>query len=231
MTWFLIVLRTVGPSRCHVHPKTDAPMRALVEEAAIAIGATLQHHLPVHHHLPPFGKWHGQALSPPAQGFLDCPRQMQARGQQLALCSLGIQPTFKDNLNNNPAEFNYGTTLRLSGDYLSTPITPGPSPSDYIRNLHDIFKHLWPSSPRTPSDRTIFASRYLESNSHVFVCRGAIRPPLAAPYDGPFSVLSLERTFTVDARASMTSSAKTDSNRRTSPRPLLPHFFLVKTIL
>lgn len=101
-------------------------------------------------------------------------------------------------MNGTPLKFMYSTTLRLPEGF-SVSTAPRPTACDYIRNLCEIIKSLRPSSPREPS--AIFLSRDLESGSHVFLCRFAIRQPLTAPYEGPFPILSrADKMLTVDAR-------------------------------
>lgn len=149
---------------------------------------------------------HTAAYHPSANGLERFHRQLKAsltaRGDRehlsdhLPYVLLGIISTFKDNLNGTPAELVYGTTLRLPGDFLSAPSSPEPPATAYLQELQEFLQHLRPSPSRTPSNRTIFVSRDLDTSSHVFVRRDAVKPPLTPPYDGPYPVISrTEKTF------------------------------------
>lgn len=155
---------------------------------------------------------HTTAYHPSANGMVErFHRQLNAsltaRGDSkhwttfLPYVLLRIRSTFKPDLKGTPAELVYGTTLRLPGDFLAAPLHPAPSPSDYVHDLREFFRHIRPTSPRASSTRPIFVSRDLTTCTHVFVRRDCVKPPLTPPYDGPFPVIArTEKTFTVDVR-------------------------------
>ena len=65
-------------------------------------------------------------------------------------------------------------------------------------DLRRVMRSLCPVTPRRADSSSAFVPSALETCSHVFVRRDASRPPLAAPYDGPFPVVSrTAKTVTV----------------------------------
>ena len=144
---------------------------------------------------------------------------------ELPIVLLGIRATLKEDLSCTSAELVYGTTLRLPGDFFSSPTLVDPS--SFVSKLRQTMNSQrfipteWHSSPTShvPSD--------LNSASHVYVRRDGYKPPLTRPYLGPFPVISrAPKHFTVDMNGKETTisldrlkPAKIESASRNEPSP------------
>ena len=112
--------------------------------------------------------------------------------EYLPLVLLGIRSAIKEDLHYSPAELVYGTTVRLPGEFFSTPNSLSLSESsDYVTRLKCYMRSLPLTSVRPPSPRYTHVDNLL-SSSHVFIRRDSVKRPLQRPYDGPYKVL--ERT-------------------------------------
>ena len=121
---------------------------------------------------------------------------------KLPVVLLGIRSTPKDELKCSPAELVYGTTLRLPGEFFtnsSTSPTTAGSQADYLVQLRESIKKLQPTQPTWHTSKKTFIPKELQSNTHVFVRRDALRPSLSNPYEGPFKVLKRSgKYYTID---------------------------------
>ncbi|XP_064488374.1 uncharacterized protein LOC135400473 [Ornithodoros turicata] len=114
--------------------------------------------------------------------------------QHLPFALLGMRVAVKQDLRCAPAELVYGSPLRLPGDFLTPSADqPHPSPSDYVRDLKELFRHVTPVPPRMPTRRTVFVSQDLSTATHVFVRNDRAKPSLTPSYSGPYPVLSRTR--------------------------------------
>ena len=121
--------------------------------------------------------------------------------ERLPIVSLGIGTAVKTDLGYNVAERVYGTTLCLPSEFFaqSTLInfctnlyqstTSSLDPTSYVDRLRRIFQDLQPP-PTRPRKRTAHVPTDLQTCTHVFVRRDAVRKLLQPPNDGPFKVLS-----------------------------------------
>ena len=117
----------------------------------------------------------------------------------LPLVLLGIRSTLKEDIGCSAAELVYGSTLRLPGELVAATTTERPpTPASFAANLQRTMQALRPAAPRGSQARP-YVPRALEDASYVFVRHDAVKPPLAAPYDGPFKVIARgAKTMTVD---------------------------------
>ncbi|KAJ8046831.1 hypothetical protein HOLleu_05637 [Holothuria leucospilota] len=94
----------------------------------------------------------------------------------------------------------FGTTLRLPGQFFDKPDDSTLSdPSNYVHRLKSAMTSLIPTSPRVPTNRTTHVNTNLNTCTHVFIRRDAVRKPLQPPYDGPFQVLERnDKVFKLD---------------------------------
>ena len=117
----------------------------------------------------------------------------------LPLVLLGIRSTLKEDIGCSAAELVYGSTLRLPGELVAATTTERPpTPASFAANLQRTMQALRPAAPRGSQARP-YVPRALEHASYVFVRHDAVKPPLAAPYDGPFKVIARgAKTMTVD---------------------------------
>ena len=61
---------------------------------------------------------------------------------------------------------------------------------NYSDGLHVAMSCLRLSPPRATNQKDTFQYKELDTCSHVFLQRIAIAPPLTAPYDGPYKVVT-----------------------------------------
>ena len=82
----------------------------------------------------------------------------------------------------------HGTTLRLLGEFTEQyTIDDRTDLDNYSDKLRVAMSHLQLCSPRDTVEKDY---KELKTCSHVFLQRIAIAPPLTAPYDGPYKVIS-----------------------------------------
>ncbi|CAN7940695.1 unnamed protein product, partial [Ixodes hexagonus] len=65
---------------------------------------------------------------------------------------------------------------------------------NYVSRLKTMMKDLRPPPTRQPLNSKVFKSKGLDTCTHVFVRRDAVRKPLQASNDGPYSVIQLGPT-------------------------------------
>ena len=120
----------------------------------------------------------------------------------LPVVLLGIHTAFKEDITCTSADLVYGTTLRLPGSFFSPSVdTTTMDPTSYVSRLKAIMSKLRPMPSQPHSHRSSFISPELQSTSHVFVRRDAVRKALQPPYDGPFPVLERSaKFFTLDIK-------------------------------
>ena len=87
----------------------------------------------------------------------------------------------------SPAEMLYGSSIRLSGEFLSP--QKEQFHSKYVQQLRSFVQNLKPTPVRKPNPRSVYIDRKLSTCSHVFVRHDAVRIGLQRPYDGPYKVL------------------------------------------
>lgn len=111
----------------------------------------------------------------------------------LPLILLGLRTVVKTSLGSTTAEYVYGCTLRLPGDFVSSKsnrdnVSDTTTISDFVVGLKHRMQQLSPARTRF-TKRKSFIPQDLQSCSHVFVRHDAIRQPLCPRYDGPFTVV------------------------------------------
>lgn len=105
----------------------------------------------------------------------------------LPIVMLGLRSTIKEDHHATPAEFLYGTTLRLPGEFLSNDASTVPR-DEFVKNLRTAMLSLRPTPPVQHRTQKPFVHSQLTDCTHVFVRNDAVRKPLQPPYDGPFLV-------------------------------------------
>lgn len=115
---------------------------------------------------------------------------------RLSFALLGIRTAFKQDLNASAAEYVFGETLRLPGDFVQ-PI----SSTSHFQFLDDLQRHvqsLSPSSTR-PSNAKIFIHPDLTTAEYVLLRKDGYKPPLSFSFDGPYKVISRkDKTFVIN---------------------------------
>lgn len=110
---------------------------------------------------------------------------------------LGLRTALKEDLGTSVAEMVYGAPLTVPADFFPAN-RPDPAVLGHLEQLRQATGSLAPAptirhglpAPRIPHS--------LQTCKFVFVRHGAVRPPLRAPYDGPFEVVEkTEKTFKI----------------------------------
>lgn len=115
--------------------------------------------------------------------------------QTLPLIMLGLRDVFKDDIKATPAEMLYGTNLKLPGDFFEN-VKEDSCDTEFAQRLRELMEEIRPVQIANHSNNKIFVHKDLKTCTHVFLRDDAVRPPLKAPYDGPYEVLSrTNKTF------------------------------------
>ena len=119
--------------------------------------------------------------------------------ERLSLVLLGIRTAVKADLGHRVSKRVYGTTLCLRGEFFSPPTDPASlGLTSYVDRLKRTPHKLQPP-PQRPSSTTAYVPNDLQTCTHVFIRRDAVRKPLQPPYNGPFKVISrTPKHFKVD---------------------------------
>jgi len=121
--------------------------------------------------------------------------------KSLPLVLLGIRTNVKQDINCTSAELVYGTTLRLPGEFFQRTDQQLMDPTSYVDKLKVTMQQLQPPVVRSHQQKASYVSKDLDSCTHVFVRRDAVKTPLQQPYDGPFKVTQRSnKHFTLDIK-------------------------------
>lgn len=115
--------------------------------------------------------------------------------ERLPLVLLVIRTAVKADLGHSVSERVYGTTLCLPGEFFSPTTTqPKLHPTFYVGRLKWALHEIKPPQSR-PQHHKAHVPKDLQSCTHVFICRDAVKSRLQLPYDGPFKVISRATKF------------------------------------
>ncbi|VDP33816.1 unnamed protein product [Schistosoma margrebowiei] len=107
----------------------------------------------------------------------------------------GIRNEMKADIGCTAAQLVYGTTLRLSGEF----VDPSSSSmnmdlTSYTNRLTNAMRSVKPASTR-PQSTDVFVQPDLQYSTHVFVRRDTHRRPFESAYEGPIKVLQRESKY------------------------------------
>ncbi|XP_047120307.1 uncharacterized protein LOC124803169 [Schistocerca piceifrons] len=104
----------------------------------------------------------------------------------LPVVLLGLRTTFKPDLGSSAAE-----TLGLPGDFVDADATETVSTGqpDFLRRLRDHVSKIRPPKATRHGKPPTFLHQDLEQCRHVMLRTEGVKPPLQAPYSGPYEVL------------------------------------------
>lgn len=106
----------------------------------------------------------------------------------LSTVLLGLRTHVRLDTGASPAEFVYGTTLRVPGEFfIQEDFTPDPQ--IFIEDFRQHMRQVKPVPTTHHIKKRPFQFKDLYSCSHVFVRSDAVKKPLERPYTGPFKVL------------------------------------------
>ena len=117
----------------------------------------------------------------------------------LPLVMLGLRSAVKLDSQYSAAQMLYGVPLRFPGDYFTPPLAKvATDPADFVVQLRSRMTRLCFPPQRTRS-APVHVDANLKTATHVWMRRDQHRPPLCAPYDGPYRVLDRrDKYFTID---------------------------------
>lgn len=111
---------------------------------------------------------------------------------ELPTVLLGLRAVGRSDNGTSPAEYVYGQTLRLPGDFYNISEMQQCDNHTLLENIKNTISKLKPVPRISRDSRALFVHKDLKSCEYVFIRNDAIRPPLTPTYDGPYRVL--ERT-------------------------------------
>lgn len=114
---------------------------------------------------------------------------------ELPLVLLGIRTAVKEDLHCSPAELVYGQTLTLPGEMIIPSEIDHSTVNPLIQKLRTVMQGVTHTHSRIRNEGTIFVPKTLDSCTHVFVRVDKVKPPLTAPYIGPFEVIHKLRKY------------------------------------
>lgn len=119
---------------------------------------------------------------------------------------LGLRTSIRLDTDTSPAEFLYGTTLRMPGEFFTTE-NFAPDPHFFLEEFREHMRTIKPVPVPHHDRRKIFTFKKLQTCSHVFLRTDAVKKPLENPYRGPFKVLerTSDRVFKIDVQGVSTS--------------------------
>ena len=151
--------------------------------------------------------------------------------EALPLVLLGMRSAVKADFSCSSAEMVYGTQLRLPGEFLtsSSSASSCSDPMLYASRLCTHMASLRPVPVRESDSqkRPFHLPKDLDTCSHVFIRRDAVRRPLQCPYDGPYLVVERHvKYFKVNVNGRIDTVSvdrlKPAFVESTSPPPALP---------
>lgn len=113
---------------------------------------------------------------------------------------LSLRATFKQEIKCTHADLVYGSLLRLPGEFFD-PTSPSPRPdtSEYVVQLRSALRNLRVLHPRPQHRDSPYIPPDLETATHMFVRRDAVRKPLQRPHDGPYRIIKCnDKVYTLD---------------------------------
>lgn len=150
------------------------------------------------------------AYHPPANGLVErWHRTMKAAimchqnphwTKVLPTVLLGLRTCYKEELKASPAEFLYGSTLRIPGEFFTHEDPPG-DPNFFLEDFRVHMRNVKPVPAAHHCKQKTFCYKDLYTCSHVFLRVDGVKRPLEQPYSGPHEVvkrLKDDRTFVIN---------------------------------
>ena len=153
-----------------------------------------------YHSVPYMCQWTSRMATQTVEGRTYGAQPSVTMDQALPLVLLGIHSALKEGIACTSAQLVYGTTLRLPGECFSAACsTDIPDATSYVAKLTSTMQQLRAVQPQSHRQQRAQLSPDLQTTTHVFVWRSALRKALQHPYDGPFWVLKRDlKFFTLD---------------------------------
>lgn len=119
--------------------------------------------------------------------------------QVLPTVLLGLRTCYKEDLKASPAEFMYGTTLRIPGEFF-THEDPPEDPQYFLEDFRIHMRNVKPVPAAHHCRKKTFYYKDLYTCTHVFLRVDTVKRPLEQPYTGPHPVIKRldERVFQIN---------------------------------
>lgn len=135
---------------------------------------------------------------------------------QLPLILLGLRSVLKKDINASAAELTYGTNLRLPSEIFS-PSKEVPR-SEFVVTIKEAMNDIWPAESKPHGKTPPFIHGALQTSTHAYVRRDAVKLSLQTPYEGPYEIATKRpKYFTILVRG---------TRKNISIDRLKPAFFL-----
>ena len=118
----------------------------------------------------------------------------------LPMVLLGLRTRLRTDIGVSPAEYLYGTTLRIPGAFYLDD-NKEPDNSVFLRDLKRFMTEVQPARVDHKSKRKMFVFKDMANCTHVFLQTNPNRPPLHRPYSGPHKILTRaanNKTLTIE---------------------------------
>ena len=106
----------------------------------------------------------------------------------LSTVLMGMRAALFDDLGYTTSAMVYGKTIRLPGEFFTTPKSTGLT-SDFLTHLQTSLDQVRPSARKQNTQHKSFVHEDLSTASHVFVRVDRVKKFFETPYDGPYAVL------------------------------------------
>lgn len=120
--------------------------------------------------------------------------------RKLSTVMLGLRAHTRTDTGASPAEFLFGTTIRLPGEFfLPEDITPDPN--FFIEEFREYMREIRPVPTVHKNKTKIFYFKDLHQCTHVFL-RNMAKKALERPYSGPYKVIRriTDRVFEIEVQ-------------------------------
>ncbi|KZC13396.1 hypothetical protein WN55_06044 [Dufourea novaeangliae] len=123
----------------------------------------------------------------------------------LSTVLLGLRSHVRLDTGASPAEFLFGTTLRLPGEFF-LPEDISADPNFFIEEFREYMRQVRPVPVAHKHAKRAFYFKELHNCSHVFI-RNVAKKALERPYSGPHKILKRvsDRVFNIDVNGSARS--------------------------
>ena len=124
----------------------------------------------------------------------------------LSTVLLGLRTHVRLDTGASPAEFVYGTTLRVPREFI-LPDDFTPSPQIFIEEFREHMRKVKPISIEHKHKKRAFVFKNLYSCSHVFLRVGGTKRALERPYTGPHKIINRvsDRVFDIEVNGAQRS--------------------------
>lgn len=137
----------------------------------------------------------------------------------LSTVLIGLRSHVRLDTGASPAEFVFGTSLRLPGEFFLHD-NFSPDPQIFLEDFRIYMRQIKPVPVAHHHKNRAFCFKDLRSCTHVFLRTDAVKKPLEQPYSGPFKIL--DRTSDQVYRIEIGGNAHNVSVERLKPAFFIP---------